>query len=176
MPLGWGCDLPARPDVETVITRLPDRIAVRNPRPVVQESRPVRFLDLPGRLLLPLVHKRAQLPNLRTPDQRMNVVRHDDKPCAQAVLPSHAAAKLPDDNSLCPARLQEGPSPVARKRDEVDVLLVIVDPSFDHGLSSRTSGPTDPHDQSSCASGTRPGAAGPPCVVCGTCGLHSCAT
>ena len=67
------------------------------------------------------------------------MIRHDDKPEAQPMLQCQSAPHSANHNSLRLLMLQMLPPPIARKGDEVDVLLRVVHPSLDHEVQPNCS-------------------------------------
>ena len=110
----------------------------------------------------------ALLSNLGKPDQGMHMVRHDHKPQTDSLVMRQATPQLANHDSLGKVREQIPSAFVAGERHKVDVLLIIVDTSFDHRSDSLPVGHSlpemDTHDEASCRYATRPTKlAGPPC-------------
>ncbi len=91
-----------------------------------------QILNTSGRLVLPLVHKRAELTSLRKPHHSMNMIRHDHKTKTESLMLGQTTPQMANDDPLRPITLQEHSTFVTRECHKVDMFFIIVDPSLDH--------------------------------------------
>ena len=62
----------------------------------------------------------------------MDMIGHNDKSQTQSIPLCEFRAEMPYDDPFGPIRIQKSATPVAGKRNKVNVFLVIVNPPFNH--------------------------------------------
>ena len=114
-------------NVEVVEPWLPDGIREVDRLGIRAECCPENSLDPNRTTLLPLLDEVTDVIVGRKPDDRMHMVRHDDKADATASLLGQLGSKHAEHDLLCPVAVEKTPPLVAREREKMGVPLGIED-------------------------------------------------